>query len=99
MAHEMKHLMEEEGFIDARIPRLFYDALQIVIANSDEARARVFAERASAERLCVGGSDSPKMLRLQRYAQIPASHVLAVQYGTSKTWTQEANKVPQGLND
>ncbi|KAK1840036.1 set domain-containing protein 5 [Colletotrichum chrysophilum] len=81
MAHEMKHLMEEEGITDARIPRLYYDALQIVIANGDEARARVFAERASAERLCVEGSDSPQVLRLQRYAQNPASHAL---YGTSK---------------
>ncbi|KAF4894958.1 SET domain-containing protein 5 [Colletotrichum fructicola] len=96
MAHEMKHLMEEEGITDARIPRLYYDALQIMIAHGDEARARVFAERASAERICVEGSDSPQVLRLQRYAQNPASHAL---YGTSKRWAQKADNVPRGLND
>ncbi|KAF6815885.1 set domain-containing protein 5 [Colletotrichum musicola] len=45
--HEMKQLMEEEGIQDARVARLYYDAFQIAIANGDEARAKVFAERAT----------------------------------------------------
>ncbi|KAK2778397.1 set domain-containing protein 5 [Colletotrichum kahawae] len=96
MAHEMKLLMEEEGIADARVPRLYYDALQIVIANGDEARARVFAERASAERLIMEGSDSAVVHRLNKYAADPSSHVL---YGTSEQWRQGVNKIPQGLNE
>ncbi|KXH60739.1 hypothetical protein CSAL01_09364 [Colletotrichum salicis] len=78
MAHEMKLLMEEEGIADARIPRLYYDAFQIVIANGDEARARIFAERASVERLIMEGSDSAVVHRLNKYAANPSSHVLHV---------------------
>lgn len=96
MAHEMKLLMEEEGIADARIPRLYYDAIQIVIANGDEARARVFAERASVERLIMEGSDSAVVHRLNKYAANPSSHV---QHGTSQQWRQRVNKIPQGLNE
>jgi hypothetical protein len=54
-AHALLRLLEEEGVADARIPRPYYDALQIVIANGDQARAKAFAERAYAARVCSGG--------------------------------------------
>ncbi|KAK1659872.1 hypothetical protein BDP55DRAFT_678143 [Colletotrichum godetiae] len=96
MAHKMKLLMEEKGIADARIPRLYYDAFQIVIAKGDEARANVFAERASVERPIMEGSDSAVVHRLNKYATNPSSHVL---HGTSKQWRQGVNKIPQGLNE
>jgi hypothetical protein len=54
-AHALLRLLEEEGEADARIPRPYYDALQIVIASGDQARAKAFAERAYAARVCSGG--------------------------------------------
>ena len=39
-------LLEEEGVWDASVPRAYYDAFQIATANRDDARAKVFAERA-----------------------------------------------------
>lgn len=42
-AHELLRLLGEEDIIDARVPRLYYDAFQVAIANGDQARARVFA--------------------------------------------------------
>lgn len=48
-----------EGIVDAIIPRIYYDALQFVIANGDQARARVFFATAHAKRVVLEGSDSP----------------------------------------
>src|SRR5271170_7035561 len=41
-AHALLRLLEEEGVADARIPIPYFDALQIVIANGDRARAKAF---------------------------------------------------------
>ena len=38
--HALLRLLEEEHIADGRIPKLDYDALQIVIANGDQARAK-----------------------------------------------------------
>jgi len=50
-------LQEEERIADARISRLYYDVLQIVIANGDQARAKVFAESAFAVWVILEGED------------------------------------------
>jgi len=36
-----------------RIPRLYYDVLQIVIANGDQARAKIFTEKAYTVRVIL----------------------------------------------
>ena len=95
-AHALLRLLEEEGIADSRIPRLYYDALQIVIANGDQARARVFAQRAYAARVVCEGEDSPETIRLKGLAERPAEHRL---YGTSTRWKQAVKKVPQGLGE
>ena len=95
-AHALLRLLEEERIADARIPRLYYDALQIVIANGDQARAKVFAERAYAARVILEGEDSPETIRLKGLAERPADHRL---YGTSMRWKQALKKVPQGLSE
>jgi hypothetical protein len=95
-AHALLRLLEEERVADARIPRLYYDALQIVIANGDQARAKAFAERAYAARVVLEGEDSPETIRLKGLIEKPANHRL---YGTSMRWKQALKKIPQGLNE
>jgi hypothetical protein len=87
-------LLKEERIEDARIPRAYYDALQIAIANGDQARARIFAERAHSARVILEGEDSPDTVRLEDLARCPSSHRL---YGTTRAWSQQSGKVPKGL--
>lgn len=93
-AHELLRLLGEEGAADSRIPRLYYDAFQVAIANGDQARARVFAQRAHAAWVILEGDDSPNAARMEEYAEKPAAHRL---YGTTTKWKQAVTKVPQGL--
>lgn len=95
-AHEMKRLMDEEGIQDARVARLYYDAFQIAIANGDEARAKVFAERAYAVRVITEGHNSPDAARMKAFAERPAAHRL---FGTRMKWKQTSDKVPRELED
>jgi hypothetical protein len=44
-AHALSRLLEEEHMADGRIPRIYHDALQIVIANGDQVGAKIFARR------------------------------------------------------
>ena len=39
--YALLRLLEEEHIADGRIPRLYYDAPQIVIVNGDQARAKM----------------------------------------------------------
>jgi hypothetical protein len=41
-AHALLHLLEEEYIVDGEIPRLYYDALQIVIANGGSGESKGF---------------------------------------------------------
>ncbi|KAK3364665.1 hypothetical protein B0T25DRAFT_470953 [Lasiosphaeria hispida] len=93
-AHELLRLLEEEGIGDARLARVYYDALQIAIAHGDQARARVFAQRAYAARVVVEGEDSPDAARVRKYAERPAAHRL---FGTTMKWRQAVTKIPLGL--
>jgi hypothetical protein len=95
-AHKLLDLLKEEDITDARVARLWYDAFQIAIANGDEARAKVFAERAYAERVLVEGKDSPDTALMKHYAEMPANHRL---YGTTMKWRQPAKKIPKGLSE
>lgn len=94
-AHTLLGLLREEDIVDARVPRVYYDALQIAIANGDEARAKVFAERAKAAWLVLQGEDGPDTLRLKGYAEDPTTHML---YRTTMKWKQVAAKIPRNLD-
>jgi hypothetical protein len=87
-------LLEEEHIADARVPRAYYDALQITIAHGDQARAKVFAERAYAARVVVEGEDSPETRRLKSFMENPSIHRL---YGTTKKWRQDSKKIPRDM--
>lgn len=67
-------VLAEEGIWDASIPRAYYDAFQLAIANGDEERAKVFAERAHAARIIVEGEDSPSTARMKQFAERPTLH-------------------------
>ena len=76
LVRTMLRLLEEEGVWDAGVPRAYYDAFQIAIANGDEARAKIFAERSYAARVIIEGKDSPESARLKLLADRPAQHWL-----------------------
>jgi len=95
-AYTLLQLLREENVTDARISRLYYDALQIAIANADQARAKVFAERAYAGRVVLEGEDSPVSIRFKGFVRRPANHPL---YGTSNSWRQAVGKVPRELGE
>ena len=95
-AHKLLALLKEENITDPRVARLWYDAFQIAIANGDEARAKLFAERAYAVRVIVEGEDSPDTALMKQYAARPASHRL---YGTTMKWKQPIMKIPQNLGE
>ncbi|EME88429.1 uncharacterized protein MYCFIDRAFT_43814 [Pseudocercospora fijiensis CIRAD86] len=63
-AHQLYRIYIEEGISDLRLPRLFYDAFQIVAMHGDFARAREFARLArEARKICEGG-ESEEVQRL-----------------------------------
>ena len=87
-------LLDAEQISDARLPRIYYDAFQTVIAQGDCARAKVFAERAYVGRLCCEGEDSESTLLMKGLMEDPSSHRL---FGTSYRWQQSVKKIPSGL--
>ena len=105
MQHPQQHLqnvrklillLESEEISDARLARAYYDVFQTVTAHGNMARAKVFAEKAYAARLCCEGEDSPGTLRMKLLAGNPKSHRL---FGTTKKWIQNEKKIPERLGD
>jgi hypothetical protein len=92
--HTLLALLEAENISDARVPRAYYDALQIAIAHGDQARAKVFAQRAYEARLCCEGDDSPLTARMQSLVARPADHRL---FGTSSRWRLSEKMIPKTL--
>lgn len=95
-AYMLSQLLQQESIVDARVPRLYYDAFQIAIANSDQARARIFAERAYAMRIILEGEDSPNTIRMSNLKRGTKTHSL---YGMSMRWKSDVNAVPRELPD
>ena len=92
--HTLLALLEAENIADARLPRAYYDAFQIAIAHGDQARAKVFAQRAYEARLCCEGEDSPLTIRMKSLVARPAGHRL---FGTSSSWKLSEKMVPKTL--
>ena len=92
--HSLLSLLEAEGMSDASIPRAYYDAFQTVIAHGDQARAKIFAERAYAARVLCEGEDSESTLHMKDLVADPKSHRL---FGSSSNWAQKTTKVPKDL--
>lgn len=92
--HKLLQLCEEEGLEDASVPRAYYDAFQIAIYNGDEARARVFADRARTSRAILEGRDSPTVRKMNDLARDPTKHS---SYGSSSRWRTSTEDIPSGL--
>lgn len=76
--------------------RLYYDAFQISIVHSDQARARTFARTAHDARRICEGNDSPEAARMKSLEAHPAQHQ---SFGVSKRWRTAKMEVPSGIDD
>lgn len=93
-ARTLLRLLEEEDIGDARVARAYYDAMQVAIAHGDQARAKVFAQRAYDVRIVCEGEESPAAIKLKSLIAEPFMHQL---YGTSMRWERSLNWIPHGL--
>jgi hypothetical protein len=89
---ELLRLYGEEGIRDNRLSRLYYDAFQISILHSDEARASVFAEKYIAIKTICEGENGADIQEMRVYAKNPKSHD---SYGGTTKWKQDVEKVPK----
>lgn len=87
-------LYNEQGPGDAGLPRAFFDAAQIAIANGDLARGRIFIEKAVLGWRTALGGDSIEVAKYGALAKDPSKHDL---YGSSIAWRTALNEVPCGL--
>ncbi|ORY09142.1 hypothetical protein BCR34DRAFT_589506 [Clohesyomyces aquaticus] len=76
------------------LARAYPDAFQIVIANGDLARARIFAERVLSLYLTSLGNDSPDVTEYRKLVKDPTTHDY---YGMSRKWETALDEVPLGL--
>jgi hypothetical protein len=93
--HALLKLYNEEKITDNRLQRLYYDAFQICIMHSDQARARVFARRCAEARAVCEGDDSVEVKEMMRYSKKPSSHD---SFGGSTKWKQAADAVPKDID-
>ncbi|RDI85360.1 hypothetical protein Vi05172_g4826 [Venturia inaequalis] len=92
--HALLRLYNEERITDNRLQRLYYDAFQICVLHSDQARARVFAKRCAETRAVCEGNDSADVVEMLAYSEKPSSHD---SFGGSTKWKQAADAVPKDL--
>jgi hypothetical protein len=85
-------LYNEEKITDNRLQRLYYDAFQICVMHSDQARARVFARRCAEARAVCEGDDSADVIEMIGYSEKPSTHA---SFGGSTKWKQAADAIPK----
>ncbi|KAK8051478.1 SET domain-containing protein 5 [Apiospora rasikravindrae] len=88
-------LLREEGITDAWVSRAYHDAFQIAIANGDQARAKVFAERDYEATVAYEGKDSPEAAQTMNWVKNPKAHPL---YSGKLQWKQGVDKIPKDLS-
>ncbi|KAG4435209.1 hypothetical protein IFR05_009317 [Cadophora sp. M221] len=87
-------LYNDQGREDVGFAQAFVNAAQLVIANSDLARGRIFARRAASVWKTTLGSDSMEAVKYGALAQDPSKYEL---FGISMKWKTKADEAPQGL--
>ena len=87
-------LYNEEARADVGFAHALVNAAQLVIANSDLARGRIFAKKAASVWKTALGSDSAEAIRSKLLAQDPSTYELC---GVSTRWKTKLDDVPQGL--
>jgi hypothetical protein len=93
---EILKLYEEEGINDSRLSRLYYDAFQICILNSDEARASVFADKYIRSKTVCEGEDCVDVEEMRKFSKAPKRHG---SYGGSMKWKQGIERIPNDLSE
>ena len=96
--HTLLRILKDE-YGEATSPltaRLYYDAFQIAISHSDQARASVFAARAYDARMICEGEDSPETRKMKGLKNNPAGHL---NIGASQQWKTAKGMIPKGLDD
>ncbi|KAK7888373.1 hypothetical protein LTR67_008719 [Exophiala xenobiotica] len=88
-------LYNKQGPNDVGLPRAYLDAAQIVIANGDLARARIFTNRAATGWTILEGDDSSNVLQTRALSQDPSKHQL---YGMSTKWKTAVDDIPGSLD-
>ncbi|KAJ5330522.1 hypothetical protein N7476_000305 [Penicillium atrosanguineum] len=86
---------EYEGSPGALAARLYYDSFQISISHGDQARARIFAERAHRARVAYEGVNNPETKRVQKLKEDPTRHA---SFGISTKWKRSKEEVPRELS-
>ncbi|KAL5350928.1 hypothetical protein ACLOAV_004501 [Pseudogymnoascus australis] len=87
-------LYNDQGREDVGFAQAFVNAAQLVIANSDLARGRIFAERAASVWKTTLGGDSTQAIKHVALAQDPSKYEL---FGISMKWKTKVDEAPQGL--
>lgn len=95
--HSLIQLLEEEYHSNAgaSITRLYYDAFQISITHSDQARVSVFTGRGHKSRVICEGEDSPETRKVKNLMENPAGYR---NFGASTRWKTVKRLVPRGLD-
>lgn len=86
------NIYQEEGIADTRLPRLYYDAFQICVLHSDQARAKTFANRYRALKVLAEGPDSVDAFEIMPFARKPATHD---SFGATKKWAASLKQIPK----
>lgn len=89
-------LYREEGIVDLRLPRLYYDAFQIVAMHSDAARARTFARLCAETRTICEGEDSVEVANMRALEAKPEAFE---NWGATKKWKSKADECPRELEE
>ncbi|KAK4451302.1 hypothetical protein QBC34DRAFT_378629 [Podospora aff. communis PSN243] len=72
---EMLMLLEEEKLYGFSVARVYSNAVNVVIAHGDQARARVFAERWRAVKVEAQGEDGNEGEQAKALAERPSQHM------------------------
>jgi hypothetical protein len=84
----------EQGREDVSFAQAFINIAQLAITNSNLARGRIFAERATSVWKTTIGGDSTQAIKHGALAQDPSKYKL---YRMSMKWKTKVDKTPQGL--
>ncbi|TKA32028.1 hypothetical protein B0A50_01274 [Salinomyces thailandicus] len=89
-------IYQHEQVMDLRVPRLYYDALQICGMHSDQARVAAFAQRSRDARVLCEGEDSTEVAELEMLVSKPWSFE---NFGVTKNWRTELHEMPQDVDE
>ncbi|KAF7884450.1 uncharacterized protein EAF02_004786 [Botrytis sinoallii] len=95
--HTSVQILKEENKDRANmlISDIYRDAFNISIAQSDQARASCFMERAYSERVLCEGEDGPDVQNMRRLIKKPSQYE---SFALTNKWQTGKKEVPKGLN-